>query len=157
MLADVNRALAALVTLLALVLAASAVAQGAPGLLTEQDGKFAVRPATIVYTGDGTGIVGRLGKGANARGGIDWESWTPRLAYGAGTVWLDDCNPNCAAGHYRGYPSRIIADDAAGGRFTRLTLVIELSRSRFATDVRSLERVGSSFEWGIVDQTGFPR
>ena len=114
-----------------------------------------MRPATIVYTGDGTGIVGRLGKGAKAKGGIDWEVWGPRLAYGVGTVWLDDCKPDCAGGTYHAHGVRVIADAPAGGRFTRLTLLIRFG-SRVATDIRDLQRVGAASEWGIASQTGFP-
>lgn len=145
----------ALAVLVALGLCAAASAARPPGLLSEQDGAFAVRPRTIVYTGDGTGVVGRLGHGSNARGGIDWEVWGPRLAYGVGTVWLDDCTPDCAAGTYRAHGVRVLADAPAGGRFTRLTLLIRFG-SRTATDIRDLQRVGSVHEWGIVSQTGFP-
>jgi hypothetical protein len=144
-----------LAAVIALGLCAAALAEGSPGLLTAQDGSFGVRPATIVYTGDGTGIIGRLGKGSKAKGGIDWELWGPLVAYGVGTVWLDDCTPDCADGTFHEHGVRVLADAPAGGRFTRLTLLIRFG-SHTATDIRDLRRVGSAHEWGIVSQNGFP-
>jgi hypothetical protein len=33
--------------------------------------------------------------------GLHWTSWTPKLASGYGTIWENDCTPNCADGHRR--------------------------------------------------------
>ncbi len=36
-----------------------------------------------------------------------WDWWTGRSAVSHGTLWVDDCRPNCAAGHYRRYPATV--------------------------------------------------
>jgi hypothetical protein len=65
-----------------------------------------VKPATITYTGDGTGFLG----GANARNqnsGIHWTKWTTGVALGTGFNQLNNCNPSCAGGKFRGYRVKI--------------------------------------------------
>jgi hypothetical protein len=65
-----------------------------------------VEPATITYTGDGTGFLG----GANARNqnsGIHWTKWTTKVALGTGFNQLNNCNPSCAGGTFRGYRVKI--------------------------------------------------
>lgn len=36
-----------------------------------------------------------------------WARWTTSAARGQATVWMDTCQPNCAAGHYRTYPATL--------------------------------------------------
>ena len=38
---------------------------------------------------------------------VTWSSWSPTQAKGKGTVLANDCNPNCASGHYRHDPATI--------------------------------------------------
>jgi hypothetical protein len=65
-----------------------------------------VRPSTITYTGDGTGYLG--GPSARmANVGIRWANWTPHLAVGTGFNQLNNCDPSCARGTFRGYPVKI--------------------------------------------------
>jgi hypothetical protein len=140
------------VAIVALALApASASAAGLPGLLTGtgHGRPFAVRPAQIIYTGDGSGILGGFsGHGPLPRfGALRWTFWTQRQAQGSGAVWLDDCTPNCAQGAFHPYAVTVHASDPRGGHFTLLTL-----RYRFegkeVLDKRVIEKFGTSFQYG---------
>jgi hypothetical protein len=134
-----------------LALVPAAGASGLPGLLTGTGhGKpFAVRPAQIIYTGDGSGVLGGFsGHGALPRfGALKSASWTQRQAQGSGAVWLDDCTPNCAQGTFHRYAVTVHAADPRGGHFTLLTL-----RYRFegkeVLDKRVIEKFGTSFQYG---------
>jgi hypothetical protein len=56
--------------------------------------RVGVRPASIVMAcADGNFYVTR----------IRWTRWTARTAAGTGTGHLNDCRPNCAAGHFHTY------------------------------------------------------
>jgi hypothetical protein len=95
---------------------------------TAADHSLQVRPRAIVYTGDGTGVIAGE-RSARHGAGIRWTSWTGQFARGTGADWLDDCRPDCAGGHFHGYPARIVAwrpRRLRGTRvFTRLTLFYE--------------------------------
>jgi hypothetical protein len=59
----------------------------------------AVRPAMIVVTcGDGNFYFRH----------IRWSSWTASHASAGGTAYANDCDPYCAAGHFRAYPVRLL-------------------------------------------------
>jgi hypothetical protein len=102
-----------------------AQAQRLPVLATEF-GAPTVRPTTIDYTGDGSGIIGRLPsdlRAADKRPGfLHWTEWTGSRAVGNGTVWLKSCNPFCAVSPFYRYPVTLTAARVRGGHFTRLTL-----------------------------------
>ena len=116
---------------------------------------FAVRPPSIGYTGDGTGVIGKLPARPGA-GRLDWEVWSDRVAYGVGTVWLDDCTPDCAQGGFHAYSGRVLADRVVDGHFTRMTILIEYG-THYVTDIRVLRRAGPrSYQWAILSQVGFP-
>ncbi len=55
-----------------------------------------------------------------------WSHWTASSAFAQGTLWVDNCQPNCAAGHYVKYPASVSLSRVAahqGARyFSRLTL-----------------------------------
>jgi hypothetical protein len=62
--------------------------------------------------------------------GLHWTSWTPKLASGYGTVWANDCTPNCADGHFHYYPSlevlwgsATVNGHPADRRYTKLTVI----------------------------------
>ena len=104
-------ALVVVVAVIAVVAADTSAASQLPVSPTFLDASHAynglqVEPATITYTGDGTGFFG----GANVRdrnSGIHWTKWTPRVALGSGFNQLNNCNPDCAGGKFRGYPVKI--------------------------------------------------
>jgi hypothetical protein len=55
-----------------------------------------------------------------------WSHWTARSAFAWGTLWVDNCQPNCAAGHYAKYPASVSLSRVTTHRgvsyFSRLTL-----------------------------------
>ena len=55
-----------------------------------------------------------------------WSHWTARSAFAWGTLWVDNCQPNCAAGHYAKYPASVSLSRVAAHRgvsyFSRMAL-----------------------------------
>jgi len=107
-------------------LAGSAVARGLPTLLGNSPKgpiKLMIRPAQIIYTGDGSGILGGFdgGKGKGF-GHLTWTRWTTGSAFGHGADWIDDCRPDCAEGTFTAHQATVNAFRPRGGRFTRLTI-----------------------------------
>lgn len=55
-----------------------------------------------------------------------WSHWTARSAFAWGTLWVDNCQPNCAAGQYAKYPASVglsrVATHRGVSYFSRLTL-----------------------------------
>lgn len=83
---------------------------------------LSIRPTSIVYTGDDTGLLA----GASRNGKIRWSSWTPQDAIGDGYNQLNTCNPNCAEGQFTGHQVKVEAwrPRELDGHlvFTRLTI-----------------------------------
>ncbi len=125
-----------------------ASAQALPGALTQigHGPTFAVRPAQMVYTGDGSGILGGFnGKGPYRRfGRLRWSIWNQRQAIGSGAVWLDDCEPDCATGTFHPYAVKVHVFDPEHGHFTRLTLRYHYEGHE-VIDRRSVRKYGSSY------------
>jgi len=42
-----------------------------------------------------------------------WARWATMSATGHATLWVDNCRPSCAAGHYRTYPATVRLGRAA--------------------------------------------
>jgi len=92
-----------------------------PRLLSADFGNsFAIRPATVTPSGDGTFEIGNLG--TQHGHDIRWRVWSASKAYGTGTVWIDNGIPNAAQGTFHGYRGSISASRVRGGRFTRMTV-----------------------------------
>jgi hypothetical protein len=148
-----GRSLFLAVALVVLACATPAGAAGpAPRLLRFDDThKFAVRPATLSFGADGGQLV--FGPGvtqaqvhAGHDGHIRWEKWNATGARGVGTVWINQCRPNCAAGHYLSYPVTVQAARVVGGRYTRLAL--SYTRGGQAKVVRyRLKRFAPFYGW----------
>ena len=68
-----------------------------------------VRPGSIVYTGDGTGVL--AGRGTRSRhpkfGRLHWTAWNPTEGRAFGADWVNNCVPFCAAGTFTPYPVNI--------------------------------------------------
>ncbi len=115
----------ALVAVLVCSAAAAASAASLPSMFTAE-GPYAVRPPTIDYTGDGSGIIGKLPSGYRAVGKrpgfLRWETWTHWGAFAVGTVWLKTCVPDCAGSPFVRYAVTISVSRPRHGHFTRLTL-----------------------------------
>jgi hypothetical protein len=111
-----------------------------PRLLKINYGAFAVRPATITPSGDGTFNIGDLG------GPIHWRVWSARRAYGLGTVWIDNGIPNEALGTFFGHPGSVTALRVRGGLFTRMTVRwLDSGHRRSATLKLAKAHAGSWF------------
>ena len=109
-----------------------------------------VRPAEIVYTGDGTGVLGGFdGRGVAHPGHLKWTSWTREQATGSGAVWLDSCKPSCAAGTFTAHKVTLKAFRDVRGRFTRLTLRYSY-HAEHVVDRRGIRRIGDSWSYYIV-------
>lgn len=110
-----------------------------------------VRPAEILYTGDGSGELGGFdGTGKNGDvGHLRWSSWTRKRAFGTGAVWLDDCTPNCAAGRFSPHAVKVRVFRPIGVVFTRLTLSYT-DAGRTIVDRRTLEQHGGSWGYGAI-------
>lgn len=133
--------------------AASASATARPTVLTPGSGQqFALRPAEIDYTGDGTGVLGGFdGTGRYpSYGHLKWSSWTGTEALGSGAVWIDDCTPSCAAGKFSPYAVAVRASDPAAGHFSRLRLRFRY-RGAEVVDTRGVRKgTGGAYEYFIV-------
>jgi hypothetical protein len=112
--------------IVALAVAGSALASGLPTLLGNSPKgpeKLLVRPAQIIYTGDGSGILGGFDGGrGKGFGHLRWTKWTTGSAFGHGADWMDDCRPDCADGTFTAHAATVNAFRPRGGRFTRLTV-----------------------------------
>lgn len=112
-----------------------------------------VRPASILYTGDGSGVLGGF-DGSGARhaahpGDLTWASWTTERATGSGAVWLDDCTPSCAEGTFTAHAVKVRAFRPVRGHFTRLTLRYRY-HGKLYVDTRGIRRSGGSWMYYIV-------
>lgn len=98
-------------------IAAMASNAGLPRLLTEDSSSdFAVRPALIIPTGDGSGRIGKFGKRGRS---IHWSAWTTSTASGVGTVIYDYWNGTTWT--FQSFLATVHAYRVRDGRFTRLT------------------------------------
>jgi len=111
---------------------------------------FAVRPATIEYTGDGTAILGGT-DGASARhpGHLRWTKYNHRQGFAKGVDWLNDCDPSCAEGKFRPVPVRVHVSRPRDGRFTRLTLRFTYN-GKHVVDRRGIRRYGDYWAYYII-------
>ena len=115
-----------------------------------------IRPAHIVYTGDGSGVLGGF-DGSGARhalhpGHLTWTSWTEEHAAATGAVWLDDCIPDCARSTFTARAVRVVAFRPVKGHFTRMTLTYT-DHGRRHIDKRGIERRGGYWQYFIVSLT----
>ena len=133
-----------------------ATALALPGVLTQigHGSLFTVRPAQIVYTGDGSGVLGGFsGRGPYPRfGRLSWSMWNRDQALGSGAVWLDACEPDCATGTFNPYAVKVHAFDPRAGHFTRLTLRFDYE-GREVIDRRGVSKLGPSYGYYIIGTT----
>jgi hypothetical protein len=88
-----------------------------------------IRPKTFILTcADGYAYFGKLA----------WTSWRPGLASAKGTLVLNDCTPNCVAGHFHSYPaivvlwgSRAVPGHPGERCYTKLTEILTGQRPRY--------------------------
>lgn len=142
-------------TVVLLTASAASAAGGLPGLTQEGLARPEVRPAVIVYTGDGSGFLAGPGRVSRRNfGRLRWTSWTRSRASGSGANWINDCTPDCAQGHFHGYPVTLFASRprtiAGHDLFTRLRVTYTGRRPSFvrsSTQTWKLEHRASVFFW----------
>jgi hypothetical protein len=136
--------------------ASARVSGGPPKLLADGphfSATWQVRPGHIVYTGDGSGVLGGLdGSGSAHPGRLVWSRWTATVARGSGAVWIDNCIPDCASGKFTPYAVNVVAFRPINGRFTRLTLTCMYKHKR-REDRRGITFNAGSWMYYIV---GYP-
>jgi hypothetical protein len=124
-----------------------------PRLLRFDDtSNFAVRPPTLAFGADGGVLV--LGPNvsksdfrAHHDGHIHWKYWNRTDgASGVGTLWINQCRPDCAAGHYSSQPVVVVAANAVNGHYTRVVLSYGAGRSGTYQSYR-LKRFGRLWGW----------
>ena len=139
------------VLLLALVVPVASASTRLPTLLGDAPHfhlTWQVKPASILYTGDGSGILGGFdGTGAVHPGRLMWQTWTATRATGSGADWIDDCRPNCANGTFKAHAVKVVAFRPEGGHFTRLTLSFHGAHGAKKWGIR---RNGGSWMYYIV-------
>jgi hypothetical protein len=71
---------------------------------------------TVIYVGSTTAFL-RI---------RHWSHWTGTSAASRGTLWVDNCKPDCASGHFRTYPAQVtlsrVADRKGVRFFSRMRL-----------------------------------
>ncbi len=101
-----------------------------PQLLKDSFGSFAVRPSTVVPSGDGSFLIRH----------IRWSSWRTAKAFGLATVWIDNGIPNEAQGTFYRYPGSVVATRVRGGDYTRLTVHWRQNGHRHAETLKLVHR-----------------
>ncbi|WP_285486115.1 hypothetical protein [Amycolatopsis taiwanensis] len=116
-----------------LMLAASACAtsptattpQRAPVLTTASASSAAGVVATIT-TCEGTAVstpsryILACADGGLILDGLRWSAWGAPTANATGSLWENNCTPDCAMGHYIRYPASTTVSALTNGRYTRL-------------------------------------
>jgi hypothetical protein len=108
------------------VLAVTATAAQTPRALANCAGHPQVKPATVLIAcADGNFGVGHL----------TWVGWGDIRAVGLGSAFLNDCTPDCAAGHFHNYPAVVIVSGSQrcpNGELAYLTITYAfIGRSPF--------------------------
>jgi hypothetical protein len=127
---------------------------------TGVDEGLQVKPFTIVYTGDGTGLL----SGRNVRdrtSGISWTKWTASEALGSAYDQLNNCTPDCGDGKFTGYrvsielwrPQRLHGTLV----FTRMTIFYVRSRPPHHPKHYTFTDtfVGGGYSWGPPGEEGY--
>jgi hypothetical protein len=129
-----RRAAGSILVLVALALSASGQASAKrvavsaraplPTLLTGWYGRYTVRPTSIYFTGDGSGLIGvdrpHGGLSGPGRGFLHWTSWTRKGGAAVGTLWLKLGVP--AFSPYTRFALTLTVGRVRDGHFTRMTL-----------------------------------
>jgi hypothetical protein len=139
------------------------LAAGAAAALTTQTARNPVAaadrhrlPLPVAYNGqDGWGH-GTIRLSTVYVGGPDtfvrvsrWSHWTAGSAFAWGTLWADNCQPNCAAGHYSKYRAEVSLSRVAAHKGVRY-----FSRMRLRYYHGSARDYG--FRWGAYRGATIP-
>jgi hypothetical protein len=109
-----------------------------------------VRPSSILYTEDTTGILGGFdGTGIARPGHLKWSTWSTGRAVGSGAVWIDGCKPTCSGGTFTAHVVSVVASRAVGDHFTRLTLHYTY-RGKKRVDHWGIRRTAGTWSYYLV-------
>jgi len=125
-----------------------------PSLPTDTSPPYAVRPAIILFTGDGTGWL--VGPGARPvpvngqwtrAGHIQWSIWSAEEGIGAAEIWARTCGSlKCASNPWTGYPATVRVFDPVGDHFTRMDIYSRQGGKQVIDDFLVAGRLG----WGYA-------
>jgi hypothetical protein len=143
----------ALIVAVALLGANAALATGRRLTLDTGGYGYLVRPTSIYYTGDGSGVIGVLRRGRNGergsgRGFLNWERWSRRGAFATGTLWLKLGTPTATSPFTR-FHVTVTATRVRHDHFSRMILRYRLN-GKALTDTRCIPDRGLTSEWGIL-------
>jgi hypothetical protein len=143
----------ALASALALLWTGSALARARLPTIDTGGSGYLVRPTSIYYTGDGSGVVGVLRRGPSTesgpgRGYLRWKRWGRRSAFAVGTLWLKLGTPTATSPFTR-FGVTVTATRVRRGYFTRMTLRYRLN-GKPATDTRCVPDRRRTAEWGLL-------
>lgn len=126
-------------------------AKGLPKVLTGTSAtSFQVRPAVIEYTGDGTGVIGGTdGTSIQSPGHLRWTEYSKTRGRATGSVWVNDCEPDCASGTFAAVPVSVRVSSPKYGRFQRLTLAYTYNGKRYI-DRRKTKNYGKYWGYEIL-------
>jgi hypothetical protein len=102
----------------------------------------AIRPDRISFGTDGTHFITHL----------DWSRWLGSEASATGWYYIDNCVPDCAAGHFHKYRVTMLLSHVltqhGRGYFTGMTLLWTRSRARMAQELTWGTHGGTLAFWG---------
>jgi hypothetical protein len=114
-----------------------------PAVVT--NGRFVVKPSTIDYTGDFSALVGgRDGTGIRHPGHLKWTTYTKRQGIADGLLWINNCLPNCAYGHFSSTRVHVNVYSPSDGYFRRLKLTYNYHGHHYV-DVRVVKNRSYTF------------
>jgi hypothetical protein len=113
---------------------------------------YEVRPKTIYYTGDGSGVIGVLrrsfGQTGPGRGYLRWATWDRVEASGEATLWLKLSTP-IATSPFARVRAGVLLRDPRDGHFTQLLLQYRV-HGQIINDHRCVPARGKVTEWRIL-------
>lgn len=112
-------------------------------------GDLQAKPRSITYTGDGSGFLAGGPKSNHRAKPLYWSSWTATGGQGSGFNWLNDCNPNCAAGTFHRFAVKLQAyrPRKVGGHLI-------FTRMKVTYTGKMPKHTSSSQIWKVVHQSG---
>lgn len=95
---------------------------------TATGGPLKARPGIVVFTADGSGLLGGFtgqhphqDTAGNPFGHLRWTTWNSTQGRAWGAQWLNDCRPSCAQGTYHAYKATVhVWDPGRTGVFLRI-------------------------------------
>jgi hypothetical protein len=112
-------------------------------------GDLKVKPASIVYTGDGSAFLAGAARSNHRDKPLKWSSWTSSAGDGSGFNWVNNCNPNCAAGKFHAFALKLHAY-----RPRRLGGHLIFTRMKVTYTGKKAHQGASTQVWKVVHEHG---